>query len=262
MLHGIATSLSCPPKVTVDSNAQAFLVAAGVTSGVEVAAVNSLVVALKKAGIWSQLFFLYPFVGGSASSHSYNLVNPAFSQITWHGTVTHNAKGVTSDGTTGYGKWSWSGFGASAFGFMSNYQQSVPTPSTPSNSFSLGNDETYVSAYYDGSQHPSYAFNSTGRGFSTATALLGDSLVNRPAGTVSLYYKGVLDSSYTSPGDSVQTNLVGTVLVRQDNGTPGTPTGTGTVASVAAGNTGLTGGQITAWYSAIQAFQTALGRQV
>lgn len=48
------------------------------------------------------LYVFYPFVGGSASAHSFNLANSLYT-ITWGGTVTHNANGITGDGATGYG---------------------------------------------------------------------------------------------------------------------------------------------------------------
>lgn len=48
--------------------------------------------------------FIYPFMGGSAASHSFNLVNPDRGRITWVGGLTHNANGVTGNGTSGFGK--------------------------------------------------------------------------------------------------------------------------------------------------------------
>ena len=47
--------------------------------------------------------FLYPFIGGTAVSHSFNLADPAVGRIAWGDTVTHNVNGITGDGVTGYG---------------------------------------------------------------------------------------------------------------------------------------------------------------
>jgi hypothetical protein len=47
--------------------------------------------------------FVYPFVGGSAVAHSFNLANPNTGRITWAGTITHDSTGVKGDGTTGLG---------------------------------------------------------------------------------------------------------------------------------------------------------------
>jgi hypothetical protein len=49
--------------------------------------------------------FIYPFIGGSAIAHSFNLADPSVGRITWNGTLTHNANGVTgssdAEGATG-----------------------------------------------------------------------------------------------------------------------------------------------------------------
>jgi hypothetical protein len=47
--------------------------------------------------------FLYPFVGGSAVSNSFNLADPDTARIAWEDTVTHNANGITGDGVSGLG---------------------------------------------------------------------------------------------------------------------------------------------------------------
>jgi hypothetical protein len=46
--------------------------------------------------------FIYPFVGGDATSHSKNMVSTSYT-ITWNGTVTQDSRGATGNGSTGYG---------------------------------------------------------------------------------------------------------------------------------------------------------------
>lgn len=48
--------------------------------------------------------FVYPFVGGTAVAHSFNLADPTTGRINWVGTVTHNVNGITGDGVTGRGE--------------------------------------------------------------------------------------------------------------------------------------------------------------
>lgn len=86
-----------------DSDAQAFFTATGISDTTIKTAVNQLVLDLKAASIWTKMTAIYPFVGGTSSTHSYNLKNTAAYQITWNGTVTHDANGITGNGTTGYG---------------------------------------------------------------------------------------------------------------------------------------------------------------
>jgi hypothetical protein len=89
-----------------DSDAQTFFTNAGITDNTQKDAVNALVVGLKADSLWAKMKAIYPFVGGTAGTHKYNLKNPADTnaayRIIFEGTVTHNANGITGNGTTGY----------------------------------------------------------------------------------------------------------------------------------------------------------------
>lgn len=86
-----------------DSDAQAFFTATGISDTTIKNAVNQLVLDYKSYGIWNKCHAIYPLVGGDATKHSYNLKNTAQYQIIWNGTLTHNSNGVTGDGSSGYG---------------------------------------------------------------------------------------------------------------------------------------------------------------
>jgi hypothetical protein len=89
-----------------DSDAQAFLTAAGITSYTQANAVNTLVVDLKSAGVWTKMKALYPFVGGTATSHKWNLKDPrdldVAYRLTFNGGMSHDSRGIVPNGTTGY----------------------------------------------------------------------------------------------------------------------------------------------------------------
>ena len=85
-----------------DPDAQAFITAAAITDPTQQAAINTLVVDLKGYNVWSKMKALYPFVGGSATAHSYNLRNTAQYQINWNGGITHSANGVLFGGVNGW----------------------------------------------------------------------------------------------------------------------------------------------------------------
>jgi hypothetical protein len=86
-----------------DADAQAFVTNAGIVDQVEADAINNLVIGLKADGLWSKMKAVYPFVGSSATSNSYNLKNTAQYQITWNGGLTHSSTGVLSNDINGYG---------------------------------------------------------------------------------------------------------------------------------------------------------------
>jgi hypothetical protein len=92
--------------IVSDSDAQAFLNAAVITDTTQANAVNTLVTSLKGYGLWTKMNAIYPFVGGTASTHKFNLKNPldtnAAFRLTFSGGWTHSATGALPNGTNGY----------------------------------------------------------------------------------------------------------------------------------------------------------------
>jgi hypothetical protein len=95
-----------PSAPSVDADAQAFITAAGITNPTQQTAINTLVVDLKGYGIWTKMKALYPFVGGTASAHKFNLKDPrdldAAFRLVFSGGVTHGSTGITFNGINGY----------------------------------------------------------------------------------------------------------------------------------------------------------------
>lgn len=93
-------------QVGFDADAQAFIDAAGITDATQKEAINTFVVDLKGYGIWSKMKAIYPFVGGTASTHKYNLKDPrdldAAFRLVFNGGWTHSSTGATPNGTNGY----------------------------------------------------------------------------------------------------------------------------------------------------------------
>jgi len=91
----------------LDAAAAAFITAAGISDSTQINAINALVIAAKANGWWTLCNAIYPFVGGTATTHKYNLKDPrdldAAFRIVWNGSWTHNANGITGDGSTAYG---------------------------------------------------------------------------------------------------------------------------------------------------------------
>ena len=85
--------------------AAAFLAAAGITDPTITAAINTLVNDLVGYGIWDKIFAIYPFVGGTATAHKFNLKNPqdtnAAFRLVFSGGITHSSSGITGNGLNG-----------------------------------------------------------------------------------------------------------------------------------------------------------------
>ena len=69
--HGILASYK-----GIDTDAQAFITATGITDNTQKNSINQLVLDLKSYGVWSKIKAIYPFVGGTATTHKFNLKDP------------------------------------------------------------------------------------------------------------------------------------------------------------------------------------------
>lgn len=87
---------------SLDNDAYQFLNAAGITDPTITQAINTFVIDLKNAGIWSKYHAIYPFVGGTAETHKWNLKDINNYNLTFGGTPTHDSNGVTGNGSNAY----------------------------------------------------------------------------------------------------------------------------------------------------------------
>ena len=90
----------------IDSDAQAFITAAAITDSIQQTAINTLVTDLKTYNIWTKMKAIYPFVGGTASTHKWNLKDPrdldAAFRLTFSGGGTHDSNGYVMNGTDSF----------------------------------------------------------------------------------------------------------------------------------------------------------------
>jgi hypothetical protein len=81
-----------------DPDAQLFITNAAITEPVQQNAVNNLVLSLKSYGIWSKMNAIYPFIGGTSSTHKYNLKDPrdldAAYRLVFNGGWVHDSNGI------------------------------------------------------------------------------------------------------------------------------------------------------------------------
>ena len=95
------------PTSSTDSDSTAFITAASITDARQIAAIQNLVKDLKTNNLWTKMLAIYPFVGGTATTHKYNLKDPrdlddAYRLSFLGGGWTHDANGATPNGTTSY----------------------------------------------------------------------------------------------------------------------------------------------------------------
>jgi len=94
--------------IVYDTDAQAFITAAAITDLTQRTAINNLVIGLKSASLWTKINAIYPMVGGTATSHVYNLKNPlntdAAFRLFFSGGWVHSTNGAQPNGANTFAR--------------------------------------------------------------------------------------------------------------------------------------------------------------
>ena len=254
----------------MDSDAQAFITAASITDSTQQSAVNTLVTSLKSAGIWSKMKAIYPFVGGTASSHKFNLKDPrdldAAYRLVFNGGWTHSSTGALPNAANGYAD---TKLVPNTSLTLNNTHLSVYSRTNISRPSSWhGVSNTYLpifafqlsdgnSMYFDGYDYQNHRISATD------TNSLGHYIGSINSSTNQVMYKNGV-SKVVQSAPQTQTSLPSYSIflsTRNDSGTPNPYYG-GRELSFSSIGDGLTDAEASAFYTAVQAFQTTLGRQV
>jgi hypothetical protein len=103
--HGFLASYNAPKPIVSDTDAQAFIdrvyTAGGSLSSTEANAVNDLVLDMKADSIWTKMKAIYPMVGASSAACSQNLKSSSFTGSFSTG-WTFSSIGVTGNGSSSF----------------------------------------------------------------------------------------------------------------------------------------------------------------
>ena len=243
---------------------QAFLTATGISDATIISALNAMDTSLISAGLLpsgtgaGKIKALYPFVGGTASTHKFNFINPsdtdAAFRLVFNGGFTHSASGCQPNGTNGW----------------------INTFLTPSIDFS--------GAYYEGSYHDNTTDTYNGA-FGTTNAFTyisgpdhriffasGGSAFNIAGAPNNGFHQFMRDGGAGT--DRVQVNLlsnsrgsvlnlacaINLVIGALNQGATRSDFNSRLYKLRAYGSTALTGTEMDNFYTAVINFQTTLGR--
>lgn len=266
--------------VPLDPDAVAFLNAAGITDPTITNAINTFVLSLKSANLWTKMFAIYPFVGGTANTHKYNLRNPQDTNAAFRLLYT-----TLSGGTTTH----------DSFGYEVKNQQIVNGPGayantnlTPSLVATQNNEHMsmYINSNYTQTSDDPVQIGS----FSTGTRMSLMVARSKDTGNLNRFLarmNGTIiagSTSTTSAGYFIATNNGGTVSLYRNGSSDGSGASTGTLPAVpiwigalnisnaAYGATwtrfatvtygqGLNATDASNLYNSVQTLNTTLGRQ-
>lgn len=270
-LNGIIAGKGTIP---LDVDAQAFITAASITDSTQKSAINQLVLDLKTANIWTKMKALYPFVGGTASQHRFNLKDPrpvagAF-YLSYYGGGTHSANGYQPDGTTAYAD------------TQLNPYTRLPDVNLNHLSFYSRTNSAVNSEYVMGASDGTGGFSMVARRDTNAQFFVSD--------TLGTFYRFAQNTSSTNgsgffigtqQGTNIKLFKNNTLAVSNSGASTGNhlppfnvyigtlnlsnnPSGfyTNKQCAFASIGEGLSDSEASALYNAVQTFQTTLGRQV
>lgn len=256
-----------------DIDALAFITAAGLTDSTQISAINTLVADLKTNGLWDKMKAIYPFVGGTAFSHKWNLKDPrdldAAFRLVFVGGLTHSSTGILPNGTTGYAKPFLTPSSVLSLNSLSlsYYSRTINT--------TVGARELMAS-FVGAAQEIQFYYNETlagriifdsyqggtsgGRVFGTATNTQGLLVASRISNISSKIYRNntIINSIITNSG--AQPTIPFYLFCANVNNTASLFSNL--ECSFAHIGDGITDSDESNLYTLVQAYQTTLGRQV
>ena len=248
-----------------DADAVAFLTATGITDATITSAICTLVTTMKTDGTWAKCNAIYPMVGGTATTHKFNLKNPlntnAAFRLSFVGGWTHSSNGALPNGTNTYAN---TFFNPSANASQNSHHISYYSR-TNSNLTEVeigGANATQGSVLEIRTSNITYfRINSSTTYITAADA---DSrafyMANRTAQNVINGWKNLTKIATGATASSTLVNLNYFLGALNNNGA--TSFYSRKECAFATIGSGLTDAEAAALYNSIQAFQTTLSRQV
>lgn len=248
-----------------DADALTFISDAQISNRTQMVAVDQLAKDLKTYNLWSKMTAVYPILGGNAFSHKYNLIDTSLYQITWssENEAAHTVNGVLSvNGNTGINV-------STALNNQDVHIAAYSNSYTAQNSVDWGvADGGYNQAMYFGRAWPSYSngvisrfvANSTDIPGAIISPLAGLSMNSRSsASDYDIYHNGTLAQNIATAGTTLANyNLY--LMGLNNGGSVGLPS-SNRFCFFSVG-TAMDSTEASDLYTAVQDYQTTLGRQV
>ena len=260
-----------------DPDAQAFITAASITDPTQQSAINTLVIGMKADNLWDNMNAIYPFVGGTATTHKYNLKDPrdldAAFRLQFFGGITHSNTGALPNGAAYARTFINPSIVLSSTSIhFSNYYRTDYSLS-PSNEFGCEVIVNPGEDQYNDGIHTLLPNASNGMFFGNGllyedyvvtTNNIGNYIVSRTTSSSNKLFKnGTLLKSNTLPSGNANSEmyLMARKITISPNIDNGARYGRKEIAFCTIG-AGLTDTQCTNLNTRIQTFQTTLNRQV
>jgi hypothetical protein len=256
-----------PPSGTTEANI--FLEAAAVAKGSALGSTISgatvtLFTSLVSNNLWDKLSVFYPIVGGTSASTAVNGKNPGTNNMSWNGGVSFTANEVSGNGTNAYGN---TNFNITALTLnsvhISNYSRTSPSRSNIDMGIAIAGGDAFQIYNYETTATGIKVVRSNADGYSTGAVANGQGLftATRTGSTIETAFRNATRTINASKTSTALSNENMFVMARNGgSGVAGAFNARG-YAWFSVGY-GLSDVDVSNYYTIIQAFQTALSRQV
>jgi hypothetical protein len=260
---GSANATSNTIAQILTARTSAFLTASAISDATIRGGLNTFDIGLIANSLDTKMKAVYPFVGGTASTHKFNFMNSADTdaafRLAFNGTWTHSSTGVTPNGTNAF---------ANTFLNALNVFNASDAHMSYYSRTNVGAVQVEM-GYFNGST-VIYHLRAGSLNFISSTAsILSYSTTNTQAYWLStkranndreIYRNGVSEATLTTTDTTAWGNFNIYIGARNENGTAAIFS-TKQCAFATIGD-GLTDTDATNLYNLTQAFQTTLGRQI
>jgi len=217
---------------------------------------------LKGYSIWTKMKALYPFVGGTAAQHKWNLKDPrdldAAFRLVFSGGWTHSTTGALPNGTNAYADtFLNASLHTSQNSVHLSYYSRTSTAGGQTEMGCFGPGAALFLIYnFDAYKSLNSTSTQTGLSFTPTNGMLIGSRINST--TEKYYHKGTLSNTVSK---NSATPLNSKVFIAANNFNGAIQFSSKQTAFASIGD-GLTDTEAANLYTAVQAFQTTLGRSI
>lgn len=258
----IANSIgSSSNAVILDPATILFVQNANITNITQIYAINNLVVSLKDEGLWDKMYCVYPFVGGSASSNKYNLIDTSNYKLTFNGGWTHLASGSLPNGVNTYADTNFIPNSIPYPDYESFHISYYSTADTNTNAVDIGvfnpnpfYDQTSIALNY--SNTTAYSVNNGSGSISRTFPTTGLFLATVIGVDRKLYRNGINIHSYSGPANLAQPRSVWIAARNNDGEYTDRPVNFSSIGMH------LDNSESSIFYGIVQSFLTELGTAV
>lgn len=246
-----------------------FISVTGITASDQQSAINKLCTDLVNTGLMNKMIAIYPFVGGTSTTHQYNLKDPrdadAAFRLTFSGGMTHSSTGVQFSNVNGYANTFISTSAAPFPQTNSHLSAYVRTNVAPGSNFDISADNNSAFNQLAVGRNAFSGGNTTGTGgvaFISTTTTQGYWIQSKTSTSERFGFRnGVLNSVVTTNNDASTFPIVNLTIGARNNSGSVTTFGGREFSFVSIGF-GLSQTECATLYTIVQNFQTTLGRQV